>query len=185
MVIISISKRRLKLLALTVLAVLLVFVGVDRIFASRGAERYKELVKALKQQEIAVSDEILSATSPEPENSGEVQIFDIGKGRIVKKMKTSPAIQNEAEKMVSSITGVYTRIKPFPDNGYIVRLPLNPALLVQNGYISASVDKIYVIFTQKEPPILLILDNNEKPFVYNFSRSTEELIKHLDFKFTY
>ena len=185
MIIISISKRKLKLFAFALLAVLVVFIGANQIFGNQNTEKYKELVQALQQQEIAVSDEILTATSPAPESSNEIQIFDISKGKIVKKMKTGPTIQTEAGKIMNSITGLYAKVKPFPDKGYIVRVPCSPALIVQNNFINATVDKMYIIFTQNEPPIVLILDCKEKPFVYNFSNSTQELKKYLNFSFTY
>ena len=185
MIIISISKRKLKLFSAALLAVLLLFIGVSQIFGSQNTEKYKELVQALRQQEIAVSGEILTATSPAPESGSEIQIFDVAKGKIVKKMSSGPAVEAEAEKIINSITGLYAKVKPFPEKGYIVRVPCNPALIVQNSYINATVDKMYIIFTQNEPPIVLILDSKDRPFVYNFSCSTDTLVKYLNFKFNY
>ena len=100
-------------------------------------------------------------------------------------MKATPMIQEQARKIIGSITGMYAKIQPFPDKGYIVKIPVNPALKVQSQYINASVDRIYVIFTDKEPPIVLILDSSDKPFVYNFGWKTDELEKQLGFKFVY
>lgn len=185
MIIISISKRKLKLFAAAVLAVFLVSFGIYRIFGDQDAENYNELVNMLRYREVAVSGEILEATTPAQEDINEIQIFDISKGKVVKKLKTSPAFQDQAVQIISSITGLYAKVKPLPEKGYIVRVPVNPALKVQNQYINATIDKIYVIFTENEPPFVLILDRSQKPFVYNFSWNTDELVKLLDFDFAY
>ena len=186
MIIITISKRKLKLFAAAFLAVILTFVGITQIFGNQGIDNYKVLVEALRQTEVAVSDEVLTATSPTPDTSNdEIQIFDVGKGNVVKKMKSTPTLQAEAEKVINSITGLYVKVQPLPEKGYIVRIPMSPPMTVQSRYINAIVDKIYVIFTKNNPPIVLILDSRNKPFVYNFSSSTEALKKNLGFDFIY
>ncbi|NLW02450.1 MAG: hypothetical protein GX027_04205 [Clostridiaceae bacterium] len=185
MIIISISKRKLKFFAAAVLAVFLVSFGIYQIFGNQDTENYFELVNMLRCRDVAASGEILEETAPASESSDEVQIFDIGKGKVVKRMKATPMIQEQARKIIGSITGMYAKIQPFPDKGYIVKIPVNPALKVQSQYINASVDRIYVIFTDKEPPIVLILDSSDKPFVYNFGWKTDELEKQLGFKFVY
>jgi len=185
MIVISISKRKLKLFAAAVLFVFLVSFGIYQIFGNQDTENYFELVNMLRHRDVAASGEILEETAPASESSDEVQIFDISKGKVTKRMKTTPAMQEQARKIISSITGMYAKVQPFPDKGYIVRIPVNPALKVKNEYINAVIDRIYVIFTEKEPPIVLILDSSEKPFVYNFSWKTDELEKQLDFDFAY
>ena len=184
MIIVSISKRKLKLFAVAVLAVCLVSFGIYQIFGDQDAENYSELVDMLRNRDVAVSGEILEATNTS-ESNNEIQIFDISKGKVVKKMNTTPSLQEQALQIISSITGLYTKVQPFPEKGYIVRIPVDPALKVQNQYINATIDKIYVIFTEKEPPIVLILDSSEKPFVYDFNWKTDELEKQLDFNFAY
>jgi uncharacterized membrane protein YvbJ len=87
MLIITISKRKLKIAAAAALAVILVFVGITQIFGSQHNDRFQEIVDALRQIDTDESDEILTATNPNPEISDEVQIFDVEKGRIVKKLK--------------------------------------------------------------------------------------------------
>jgi hypothetical protein len=185
MIIISISRRKLKLIAAAVVAACIVCLGIYQILAGHDAENYAELVEMLRNRDVAASGEILVATSQAGEDMDEVQIFDIGKGKVVKRMKSTPSFQEQARQIISSITGMYAKVKPFPEKGYIVRIPVNPALRVQNEYMNATIDRIYVIFTEDEPPIVLILDSSEKPFVYNFSWNTEELERQLDFNFAY
>jgi hypothetical protein len=76
-------------------------------------------------------------------------------------------------------------VKPLPSKGYIVKIPINPPLMVQNQFINAPVDNIFIIFTETEPPILLLLDEKGKPFVYNFSAKTDTLKKYLNFNFSF
>jgi hypothetical protein len=185
MLIITISKRKLKIAAAAALAVILVFVGVTQIFGSQHNDRFQGIVEALRQIDTEAPEEILTATNPNPEISDEVQIFDVEKGRIVKKLKICAPIQAEAEKILNSVTGLYVKVKPLPPKGYIVKIPINPPLMVQNQFINAPVDNIFIIFTETEPPILLLLDENGKPFVYNFSAKTDTLKKYLNFNFSF
>lgn len=185
MIIISISKRKLKWLAVAVLVVILASLGIYQIFGDQDTENFDALVNMLRYREVAVSGEVLEATKPAAETSDEIQIFDISKGKVVKKLKTSAAVQEQAIQIINSITGLYAKVQPLPDKGYIVRVPVNPALKVRNQFINATIDKIYIIFTEKEPPFVLILDSSEKPFVYNFDCKIDELVKYLDFDFTY
>jgi len=184
-IIISISKRKLKWLAAAILAVFLVSLGIFQIFGDQDTENYDALVNMLRYREVAVSGEILETTKPATESSDEIQIFDISKGKVVKKLKTTDAVQKQAEQIINSITGLYAKVQPFPEKGYIVRIPVNPALKVRNQFINATIDKIYVIFTKEEPPFVLILDSSDKPFVYNFDCRIDELVRYLDFRFTY
>ena len=84
MIIVSISKRKLKLFAVAVLAVCLVSFGIYQIFGDQDAENYSELVDMLRNRDVAVSGEILEATN-DSESNNEIQIFDISKGKVVKR----------------------------------------------------------------------------------------------------
>lgn len=172
-------------MAAAVIAAIIVCACFYRILAGSDSENYAEIVEMLRNRDVAASGEILIATSPAGGDMDEVQIFDIGKGKVVKRMKVTESLQEQARQIIGSITGMYAKVQPFPDKGYIVRIPVDPAVRVQNEYINATIDRIYVIFTENEPPIVLILDSSEKPFVYNFSWNTDELEKQLDFRFEY
>jgi hypothetical protein len=111
-----------------------------------------------------------------------VEIFDITKGEVIKRVELNSDIQREAEKFLKGITGMYVKVKAFPDKGYIIKIPLKPSVIVKSQWLNDIVEKVFVIFPEKEAPYLLILDENERPLFYNFEGSTDLLLKNLSFQ---
>lgn len=186
MMVITIRKFRLKLAVAALMAVGLLALGVNQIFSSLKANEFKDIVEALREVPFEASDaEVLTSTTTAPDPDKDIQLFDISKGKVVKNMAPSPVFQDEAEKIIISIAGLYVKVKPFPETGYIVKIPLNPRLNVQNLFISATIDKIFVIFTKDEAPLLLVLDQNERPYIYTFTHSTQKLLDTLKYPFDY
>ena len=56
-----------------------------------------------------------------------VELFDIEKNNIIKTIPTNPKIQLEAKKIIKEVDDVLKKIKPFPDKGYMVKIPLEPS----------------------------------------------------------
>ncbi|HHW48055.1 MAG TPA: hypothetical protein GXX14_05490 [Clostridiaceae bacterium] len=111
-----------------------------------------------------------------------VEIFDVKKGEIIKRVELSNDIQREAEKFLKGITGMYAKVKAFPEDGYIVKIPLNPSVIVKSQWLNNIVDKVFVIFPKEEAPYLLVLDEKERPLFYNFEGSTDMLLENLSFQ---
>jgi len=111
-----------------------------------------------------------------------IEIFDINKGEVVKRVELNPYVQKEAEKLLKGITGMYVKVKAFPDKGYIIKIPLKPSVIVKSQWLNDIVEKVFVIFPEKEAPYLLILDENERPLFYNFEGSTDSLLENLNFQ---
>ena len=111
-----------------------------------------------------------------------VEIFDVSKGSVVRSAIPSKKLQNEVEKYLSGITGMYVKVKAFPDSGYMIRVPLDPPIKVQNQWLSASVDQAIVIFPQDKVPYLLVLDEKSRPLFFTFQNDTTELLDLLNFQ---
>lgn len=111
-----------------------------------------------------------------------VEIFNINMGSVIKKVPLSETIKSETIKYLNQITGVYVKVKAFPDRGYIIKIPLEPAVKIQNAWLDDLVDEVFIIFPEQEMnPYLLILNNKNMPFFYTFEGNTEILFKQLDF----
>jgi len=115
----------------------------------------------------------------------DVEIFDISKGEVIKTIQSNPVIQKEAEKYLKSITGMYAKVKAFPESGYIIRVPLEPPVKVQGQWLTNygidSVDEVFILFPGQGTPYLLVLDERSRPLFYNFEGNTDVLLKILDF----
>jgi hypothetical protein len=114
----------------------------------------------------------------------DVEIFDISKGEVIKKVQLNPAIRKEVEEYLKNITGMYGKVKALPEKGYIIRVPMEPFVNVNcqwlTGYGINSVDEVFILFPEKGK-YLLVLDSKYRPLFYNFDGNTDELLNIIDF----
>lgn len=114
-----------------------------------------------------------------------VEIFDIAKGEVIKEVQPGPEIKKEILKYINGITGMYVKVNAIPVKGYIVRVPVTPAIPIQNSWLNDyginSLNEVFVLFPEKEKPFLLILNNESRPYFYNFEGDTNKLLEILGF----
>ena len=112
------------------------------------------------------------------EETKNIEIFDIGKGEVIKSLSVNHLVYNEAIEYLKGITGMYPKVNALPGEGYIVRIPLEPSVFVKNQWIDETLNEIYVIFPSKdESPYLLILDDKKRPLFFTFNANTDVLLK--------
>ncbi|NBI30532.1 hypothetical protein [Chengkuizengella marina] len=111
----------------------------------------------------------------------QIEIFDISKEEVIKNVLMNTDIQRDAESFLKGITGLYVRIDPIPREGYLVKVPLEPSVLVKNQWINELVDEVIIIFTTREAPYLLIFDNENRPLFFTFRGDTESFLEKLNF----
>jgi len=116
----------------------------------------------------------------------DIEIFDVIEERVIKTVKTNSKIINEAKNIMGSITGIYIKVNALPSDGYIIKIPFTPELKADNkwfvNYGINSIGKLFVVMPENKDPYLIILDSNERPYLFNFSGKTEKLLKLLDFE---
>lgn len=111
-----------------------------------------------------------------------VEIFDVKQGSVIRQLESSPDIQREAKKFLEEIDGMYVKVKAFPEEGYIVRIPLEPPANIQNEWLNALVNEVFVIFPGDEnAPYLLVLDGKGRPYFYTFHGKVDTLLEKLNF----
>lgn len=117
----------------------------------------------------------LTAISCFAQSGSEVEIFDIAKGEVIKRFEVTSEIQRKVEEYLDKITGLYVKVKAFPDKGYIMKVPLKPQTEVSNEWLNSygiySVNDVYIIFPDGEKPYLLILDSSLRPLFFNFEQA--------------
>ena len=52
-----------------------------------------------------------------------IQIIDIKKGEVIKSVQKNPDLQQEVAKFLEGITGVYVKLNPYPNNGFVLKIP--------------------------------------------------------------
>ena len=114
---------------------------------------------------------------------GYVEIFDITEGRVVKQVEPDIKIQREAEKLLKDVSGLYTRLRPLPDSGLIVRIPLEPPADIRNEWLNGCgitrVDALYILLPGEGAPYLLVLDEGQRPWFFNFKGKADKLLKYI------
>lgn len=108
--------------------------------------------------------------------SGCIEIFDIGRGEVVRQVEPDRKTRREAETLLKNITGFYLKFKPLPDKGRIVRIPFEPVYKLKNKWLNdcgiTEVDTLYVLFPEEGAPYLLVLDGKKRPFFFNIKGDT-------------
>ncbi|HEY4554070.1 MAG TPA: hypothetical protein VIG80_12840 [Bacillaceae bacterium] len=109
-----------------------------------------------------------------------IEVFDIQKGMVVKRQELNPSVQKEAENYIKGITGVYTKVQPIPRKGFMVKIPLEPSVRIENEWLHDLVDEVIVIFPADESPYLMLYDNENRLHFFTFTGSADELRQILE-----
>ncbi|MCQ6275918.1 hypothetical protein JMM81_13275 [Bacillus sp. V3B] len=110
-----------------------------------------------------------------------IELLDIEKSKIIKTTPTNPKIQSEAEKIIKEIDNIVKKFNPIPDKGYMVKIPLEPSLQLENKWMSALIDEVIIIIPEDEKPYLLIFDDENKSYFFTFETKIDKLLNTLDF----
>jgi len=124
----------------------------------------------------------LLSTNAIAQTNQQIQIFDIEQDKVIKYVQLNTDVQQEVEKFLEGISGVYAKYNPIPNKGFMVRIPLEPNIMVRNKWFDDLVDEVTIIFPSQEDPYLMLFDDENKPFFLTFEGNTENLLDFLDFK---
>ncbi|MBS4208662.1 hypothetical protein [Bacillus sp. FJAT-50079] len=111
--------------------------------------------------------------------SNQVEIFNINNGKIEKNVPLNEDIQQEAGNLINGITDVYRRMEPIPNKGMMIKVPLQPAVLVENSLFHDLVDEVIIIIPPKEDPYLMMFDNENKPHFFTFKGKVDPILLKL------
>ncbi|MCD4838876.1 hypothetical protein LRS37_08310 [Neobacillus sedimentimangrovi] len=114
--------------------------------------------------------------------TNQVEIFDIEKGKVVQLVPTSSEIQKEASTFLQGISGVYTKVRPIPEKGYMIKVPLEPSIMVDNQWFKGLVDEVVIIFPEQEKTFLMVFDDENRLHFYHFDGNTDRFLNILHFQ---
>jgi len=124
----------------------------------------------------------LLTTSASAQETKQVEIFDISKERVVKKVPATSDIQEDAKQLITSTTSVYTKVKPLPSKGFMIKIPLEPALMIQNQWMHEKVNQVIFVFPLNERPFYLVVDKGKRTHLFNFDGETDTLLRKLQYR---
>jgi hypothetical protein len=124
----------------------------------------------------------LLSTNAIAQTNQQIQLFDIEQDKVIKNVQLNTDVQHEVEKFLNGITGVYAKYNPIPNKGFMIRIPLEPNIMIRNKWFDDLVDEVTIILPSQEDPYLMLFDDENKPFFLTFEGNTEKLLELLDFK---
>lgn len=111
-----------------------------------------------------------------------VEIFDPKQDKVVKVVQSNPEIQNTIGSWIKNLQGIYGKNDPLTDDGYAIKVPLDPAIKVQSQSLSAIVNQVYIIIPKIESPFYIIFEDENKAVCYLFNGDIDILSNILHFK---
>ncbi|MDP4092868.1 MAG: hypothetical protein Q8920_05855 [Bacillota bacterium] len=108
-----------------------------------------------------------------------IEIYDINKNEVVKTIAATSEIQSKAERYLKGIAGIYSKLSPVPDSGYMVKIPLEPPVELQNQWLSGNVYSMILILPDKESPYIALLDEESRILFCASDSDPKELLDSL------
>ncbi|KSU88414.1 hypothetical protein AS180_08260 [Priestia veravalensis] len=109
-----------------------------------------------------------------------VEVFQLDTGKVIRVADKTEVVQKEVEKSIASITGIYKKVNPLPKTGYLVKIPLDPAVQVQQKGLDVLASEAVVVFSPNEQPVLMLYDNENKIYFFEFTYDISTLRKELE-----
>lgn len=186
MFIIKISRKPFKIAITSILLCSLGFNIYSYIENVKIKNMYESVINIVNQVDKTNLISFLVPINSLAHRNKSIEIFDINQEKVVQKVQSNPSIQKEVEGYLNGITGMYIKVKAFPEKGYIIRIPLEPSVKVQsqwlNDYGINSVDEVFILLPEQGVPYLLVLDEKKRPLFYYFKGDTGVLLENLNFK---
>ena len=110
-----------------------------------------------------------------------IEIFDPKQDRVVKVIQSNPKIQDMITSWITNIEGLYKN-DPITDDGYAIKIPLDPIIKVNCKSLNALVSEVYILIPENDPPFYLIFEDENKLLSFPFNGNIDKLSKILGFK---
>jgi len=116
------------------------------------------------------------------QTNSQIEIFDIHKGKVIRVLEMDRNIHHKAEKILGDITGVVVKYNPIPNNGYMIRIPLEPNVKVRNQWFVDLVDEVTIIIPDQEKAYLMVVDDENQPHFLTFKGDVAKIEGLLNFQ---
>ncbi|WP_010281266.1 hypothetical protein [Bacillus timonensis] len=123
----------------------------------------------------------LISTNGIAQTNQQIQIFDINQAKVVKHVAINPNIHQEVETFLKNINGVYVKYNPIPAKGIMIRIPVEPTIMIRNKWFDDLVDEVTIIFPEQEKPYLMLFDDENKPYFLTFKGNTAKILELMNF----
>ncbi len=112
----------------------------------------------------------------------QVQAFDVIAGKVVKSVPNSKEYQKFAKSWLGSVTGLAPQLTANDKCGYVFRIPLNEPARVKVDTINFHTTDVFLFYCPGKPQLLLVFDENRKPYLLQFTADIKPFLKAIDIK---
>jgi len=116
----------------------------------------------------------MALTSPQSYDS--VQVFDVNQGHVVKTINNSKKIQRQVKRILKEVYEFAPELQPDMKAKYIIRIPVKQGTSVTINQTSLSINELFIFYYVDKEPLLLVFDENKKPFLFHTKHSIEPLL---------
>lgn len=182
MVFISIKKKTLGLVVLAIIVCLVMVSIYGFVRVSHNENKYESMISMAMMFE---DTHFLAFLSQDKKNddSLNIEVFDIGKGKVISSTPLILDIQNEVFNYVKSVKDLYTKVIPFPEKGYVISVPfdkpMNVRIKLLNEVGIKTLHTVFIILSEKEAPVLLVLDSRQRPYFFTFTSGIQPLLDYV------
>ncbi|QHW34424.1 hypothetical protein GZH47_28925 [Paenibacillus rhizovicinus] len=114
-------------------------------------------------------------TAPRP-----VQAFDVVAGKVVKTVPNTAEFQGYAKSWLKSNTGLSPKLQAEDKCGYVFRIPLDEPTAVKAGSEQVMTQDVFLFYCPKKPQLLLIFDEQRRPYLLKFKANIKPFLKAMD-----
>ncbi|MBP1931231.1 hypothetical protein [Ammoniphilus resinae] len=101
--------------------------------------------------------------------ASEIEVFDVSRGKVVKHIVNTPQVQQEIKNMVYTITGMVSDLKIEPNDGYLVKIPMEPPVMIKNQWMDLYAEELILFLSPTSEPKLLIFSDENRPYFVHFN----------------
>ncbi|MDF2714406.1 MAG: hypothetical protein K0R28_1331 [Paenibacillus sp.] len=110
-----------------------------------------------------------------------VQLFDVVRGQVIRSLPNSPVFRRAGESWIASIRGAWGGFRLDPTSGYVLKVPLEPPLNVNNGWYRGEVTELYVMWDPATPhdTRLMLLGRGGSPRMFTIGAEAGAFVEQL------
>ncbi|MBK5241859.1 hypothetical protein [Clostridium sp.] len=124
---------------------------------------------------------LISSTVIRAEEFQYAEIFDPRQNKVVKEVQMNSEIQNIVVCSIKGVNRLYGKSNPVNDDGYAIRIPLDPAVNTHGKWLNTVISEVYIIIPKSDPPFFLIFEDIDKLSCFPFNGDIDDLSKALNF----
>src|SRR5690625_1997242 len=111
---------------------------------------------------------VFSETEAATKTDQMIEVFDVNDNDVIMNIHLNQAIQYDVKNILVGIDGIVKKVNPIPNDGMIVKIPIEPNVMVENEWLNDLIDEVMIFYSKKDYPYLLTFDQENNPYFFTF-----------------